>query len=207
MTTTSKRTNPVKLFQSVPNTDYSRLIVRYPFQDDAVFAFSYKESADRLASTFKGDAPDDLMLLPFLTLYRQAYELQLKVIIHFLAGIRRTYGGEYGKETDATAIDLRLKKDIGHNLHKLLNELLKHYDALDLGEPFPESTKKLILLLHDADGSGTAFRYSGELPDTTEHIDFPNLVKLLNDEWNLLNGVWSWIEAGYDAMPTLDDLM
>jgi hypothetical protein len=84
---------------------------------------------------------------------------------------------------------------------------LKHYDALDVGDPFPESTKKLILLLHDADGSGTAFRYSGELPDTTEHIDFPNLVKVLNDEWNLLNGVWSWIEAGYDAMPTLDELM
>jgi hypothetical protein len=86
MTTDSKRTSPVKLFESVPNTDYGRLIVRYPFQDDAVFAFSYKESADRLASTFKGDAPDDLMLLPFLTLYRQAYELQLKVIVHFLAG-------------------------------------------------------------------------------------------------------------------------
>lgn len=207
MSRISKRTAPVKLFQAVPNTDYSRLIVRYPYQDDTVFAFSYKESADRLASTFKGDAPDDMMLLPFLTLYRQAFELQLKVIVQILAGIRRAYEGEYGEETSAKAIDLRFKNDIKHNLHKLLNEVLKHYNALDLGEPFPASIKKLILLLHDADGSGTAFRYSGRLPDTTEHIDFPSLVKMLDDEWNLLNGVWSWIEAGYDAMPTLDELV
>jgi hypothetical protein len=84
---------------------------------------------------------------------------------------------------------------------------MRPYDALDLGEPFPESTKNLILLLHDADGSGTAFRYSGEPSDSTEHIDVPDLVKLLDDEWNLLNGVCSWIEAGYDAMPTFDELM
>lgn len=203
----SSRLDPVKLFQAVPSTDYSRLIVRYPYQDDATFAFSYKESAERLAGTFKGDAPDDLMLLPFLTLYRQAFELQLKVMARQLAKKRRTHEGQLGPETDGAALDERLQKEVGHNLHKLLNEVLKQYDALDLGEPFPASIKRLVLLLHDADGSGTAFRYSGQLPDVTEHIDFPDLVKMLDDEWDLLNGVWSWIEAGYDAMPTLDELM
>lgn len=73
----SKRTKPVKLFQSLPNTDYSRLIVRYAFQDDAVLAFSYKESADRLASTFSGGY-DDLLLAsmssPPLTAVRQPLE-------------------------------------------------------------------------------------------------------------------------------------
>jgi len=202
----ARRTTPVKLFATLPSKGYGRLIVRYPYQDDTNYAFAYREAARRLASTFRGDAPDDLILLPFLTLYRQAFELQVKEFIHFLAGLRRQYEGQ-SADTDRAVLEKRLQKDLGHNLHKLLNEARKHYDALALDQPFPKSIENLLLMLHEADATGTAFRYAGEFPDTQDHIDFPHLVKLLDDEWELLDGVWAWIDDMHQAIPTLDELM
>lgn len=82
---------PLKLLAAAPCHEYSRLIVRYPCQTDEDYACAYHYSAQRLASTFKGRPIDDLILLPFLSLYRQAIELQLKDAIRCLVELRIRY--------------------------------------------------------------------------------------------------------------------
>jgi hypothetical protein len=73
--TKSGKKEPTGLFAKVPTTEYNRLIVRYPYQNDSDYAMAYHEAGNRLASTYKGQPIDDTMLLPFLNLCRQAFEL------------------------------------------------------------------------------------------------------------------------------------
>ena len=87
----SKKETPIRLLTSVPNKDYSRLVVRYPYQTNDQCAHAYHFAANRLASTFGGEPIDDQLLLPFLTLYRHAFELQLKNTICSLVGLRANY--------------------------------------------------------------------------------------------------------------------
>lgn len=96
---------------------------------------------------------------------------------------------------------LRNSRILGHNLEALLAELLAHYHALEFHEEFPASTKELVELLHDADNSGTAFRYAGQLPDTQESLDFPDLVALLDNEFSTLGAVEDSITEMYAAGP------
>jgi hypothetical protein len=196
---------PLRLLQSVPNKVYKRLIVRYPHQTDREYALFYHEAATRLASTYSGRPMDDTILMPFLMLYRHAFELHLKNFIRFLASVRRRYHDSLNPDLDRDVINGRLQKALGHNLAKLLNELLKHYDALDLKEEFPDSVRKIILMLHDADGRGTAFRYSGEMPESQDRADFPDLAALLDEELGLLSAVEDWIDAMYAAAPTPEE--
>jgi len=79
---------PLRLLQAVPNRVYNRLIARYPYRTDRDYAFFYHEAANRLASTYTGKTIDDTILIPFLMLYRHAFELQLKNCIRYLAGNR-----------------------------------------------------------------------------------------------------------------------
>jgi len=198
---------PLRLLQAVPSKAYSRLIVRYPFQTDDNYAHAYRFAAKRLAETFNGDTVDDLILLPYLTLYRQAFELELKNTIRSLVRIRMTYvDGRTQELREAVSAD-RFKGDFGHNLHKLLNEAKKHYAALDLPEPFPEGVDRLVMMLHDADRSGTAFRYAGQLPDVQEHADFPDLAAMLDREFDMLSVVEDYADGLYSVMPTLDEEM
>lgn len=196
-----------RLFRLLPAFDYNSLIVRYPYQDDSAYAHAFHDAARRLAATFTGRAPDDLLLMPFLSLYRQAFELELKELVRYLAGLRRRYHGHQTPETERAIIDSYLKQHVGHNLHRLLNSVLAHYEALDLPEPFPGSLRELVILLHEADATGTAFRYSGQMADSQDSIDFHALAKRLDDEWWLLAAIWSWIEAMYDAMPDTEDYL
>lgn len=199
------RSKPLRLLESVPNKVYSRLIVRYPYQTNRDYALSYRFAAKRLAETFTGDTIDDLILLPFLTLYRQAFELELKNLIQFLASTRMTYVEGRTSELEQARSDERFK-ELGHNLHKLLNEAKKHYDALDLDESFPQEVEKLIAMLHEADKSGTAFRYAGQLPNTEEHADFPDLAALLDQQYDNLAVITDYVDGLYSAGPTLNEL-
>jgi len=193
---------PLRLLKAVPNKVYNRLIVRYPYQTDRDYALFYHESASRLASTFEGRPMDDLILIPFLMLYRQAFELQLKNFVRYLAKVRQDYHEPQNLDLDRDVIDTRLAREIGHNLAKLLNEVLTHYDALDLSERFPDSTNRLILMIHDADDRGTTFRYAGQMPASHDRADFPDLVSLLNEEYTLLVAVEDWVDGIYSAVPT-----
>lgn len=202
---THKPTKPLRLLESVPNKVYNRLIVRYPYQTDRDFALSYRFAANRLAETFAGDPVDDRILLPFLTLYRQSFELELKNLIRFLVNTRTSYMEGQTPELVEALSDDRLKS-LGHNLHKLLNEARKHYDALDLDEPFPSEVENLIGMLHEADKSGTAFRYAGQLPATQEHADFPDLAGLLDQQYDNLAVITDYVDGFYSAAPTLKEL-
>lgn len=201
----STRSKPLRLLESVPNKVYSRLIVRYPYQTNRDYALSYRFAAKRLAETFTGDTIDDLILLPFLTLYRQAFELELKNLIQFLVSTRMTYVEGRTSELEQARSDERFR-ELGHNLHKLLNEAKKHYDALDLDESFPPEVEKLIAMLHEADKSGTAFRYAGQLPNTQEHADFPDLAALLDQQYDNLTVITDYVDGLYSAGPTLNEL-
>lgn len=194
-----------KLFAKVPSTAYNRLIMRHRYEDDTHLAFAYHEAATRLAGTYKGDPIDDRLLLPFLSLYRQAFELQMKETIREFASLRRRFHSSGAPDLASKAIEERLQRKVGHNLHALLVELQKHYAALEVDGSFPKSIEQLLLLLHDADASGTAFRYTGGLPDTEDRLDFPDLVQLLDDEFQLLGGVRDYVTELYAAGPQPED--
>lgn len=57
------------------------------------------------------------------------------------------------------------------------------------------------MLLHDADSTGTAFRYSGQLPDIQESLDFPDLVQLLDAEFTMLGGMEDAVTEMYAEGP------
>lgn len=197
---------PPALFAKNPNKDWRDLIVRHAFQNNTHFANAYHESAQRLAGTFGAQPVDDLILLPVLNLWRQAFELRLKEFVLEMAQVRRSYLGVYSDETSPTVLEAVLKNDIGHNLHKLLNLAERQYDETDMGEPFPATVRTLILALHEADRSGTAFRYAGQLPETQDHISFGSLTAQLEAEWTLLEGTSDWVVESYGAGPTIADL-
>lgn len=160
----------------------------------------------RLAETFTGKTEDDFLLMPFLTLYRQAFELELKNTIKFLINIRILYVDGKTSELLVAIKEERIKQDFGHNLYKLLSEVKKHYDALELPEAFPKGVEKLIVMLHDADSAGTAFRYAGQLPNVQEHADFPDLAALLDDQFRMLSVVEDYVDGLYSAGPTLNEI-
>lgn len=202
----AKKDTPLRLLTSVPNKDYSRLIVRYPYQTDSQYAHAYHAAAKRLATTFGGEPIDDLLLLPFLTLYRQAFELQLKNTIRSLVGLRIKHIEGRTPELLQVTSEKYFKGNLGHNLHKLLNEVKKHLSNLAITQEFPGSVEAVVLKLHEADRTGTAFRYAGRLPETQEYADFPDLAEMLDSKFLLLCAVTDDAEAIYDAAPTLDEV-
>ncbi|WP_339619456.1 hypothetical protein [uncultured Salinibacterium sp.] len=197
---------PLRLLSSVPNKVYDRLVVRYPFQTDRDYAAAFHFSAKRLAETFTGNPEDDFLLLPFLTLYRQAFELELKNTIKALIKTRMIYVDGKTAELEAAIKKDRFKEDFGHNLYKLLNEAKKHYAALVVPQEFPKDVEKLIIMMHEADKAGTAFRYSGQLPNVQELADFPDLAALLDDQFTMLTVVEDYVDGLYSAGPTLKDM-
>ena len=202
----TRNKKPLRLLTAVPNESYDRLIVRYPCQNDFQYAHAYLFAALRLASTFSGQPEDDQLLLPFLTLYRQAFELQLKNSIRTLVGLRVMYVDGRSEELVEAVSEERFKGGFGHNLHQLLNEVKIHFIALDLNERFPAPLGGLVMKLHEADKAGTAFRYAGLLPETQEYADFPDLVEMLDTNYRVLCSVIDYAEGCYEPMPTLADL-
>jgi hypothetical protein len=165
-------------------------------------AFFYSESANRLASTFSGRPVDDTILLPFLMLYRQAFELQLKSFTKYLAAMRRKHREPNNPDLGAEAIARKLRsRDIGHKLEPLLQELLGHYAALQLSEPFPAEVEQLLILMHQADEPGTYFRYAGNLPDQQTNVDFPDLVERFKEQFGMLQAVEDWAYDQFQAVP------
>ena len=82
------------VFTAHPAAGRDTLIVRYPGMDDGRLGHSFADAAERLVGTYTGAARDDLMLLPYLYLYRHAMELELKQAIRYAAGVGRLSGNE-----------------------------------------------------------------------------------------------------------------
>lgn len=191
----------VRLLRRFPSTTYGDLIVRYPYQRTGDYAYSFQESAKRLASTFQGNPEDDAIILPFLLLYRHAYELRLKHLIKYLAGVRRRHREPSNPNLASKVISKRLRYEHGHKLKPLFDELMEHYEALDLDSEMPVGIAEIVQLLHEADGTGMAFRYDEELPNTQEHTDFPALAQALDEQLTMLALTEDYVDGVFSAVP------
>lgn len=183
MTDTGKAPKRRDVFTAFPATTHDRLIVRYPDGNDGRLAFSFAESANRLAGTFAGEAPDDALLLPFLYLYRHAIELELKHSIKYAARLRRN-GGDVDPDLDNDKLAAHLKQKLGHKLLPLVDELDKHLVALKQPR-MPSSVRSTLNLISSADRLGESFRYEGSLPDEQDYIDFLALAQAVADAYQV----------------------
>lgn len=97
------------LFTAHPSGGQSTLIqYNQHMMSERLVAVGYADAARRLSSSYRGEPWDDVMLLPFLFVWRQAIELQLKINIRDLATLRRK-AGETDERLKATAVDERLR--------------------------------------------------------------------------------------------------
>jgi len=175
------------LFTEHPATARSGLIQYNEFlMNERLVAVGYADAARRLRASFTNQPWDDVMLLPFLFLWRQAIELELKANIRDLATIRRR-DGEGDADLKREAVNARLKnpQKVGHKLTKLVHELGEHISALNL-EELPESTARVLQLLAAMDDGGTGFRYAGVLQVPSANLDFYGLAEALDDVYQLL---------------------
>lgn len=196
MTTAGNPQQRRDVFTAFPATTQDRLIVRYPDENDGRPAYSFAESANRLAGTFTGEAPDDALLLPFLYLYRHAIELELKHSIKYAARLRRN-GGDTEPALDNDLLTARLKQRLGHKLLPLVDELDKHLVALEQPK-MPSSVRNTLNLISSADKLGESFRYAGSLPDEQDYIDFLALAQAVADAYQVT-------AAASDLLSVVDD--
>lgn len=196
----------LRLLRDHPVREHRNMVVLRSTQSGDDVALAYSESAQRLADTFKGRPIDDLILLPFLALYRQAYELELKNSIRFLATLRIKYVGGDSDHLRRLCSAKYLRETYGHNLAKLVREARHQFDELRLPEPYPSEVEEMVERLHEADRAGTAFRYAGELPAHEEHSHFPNLAARLSESFRALENTSSWAEYCYSETPTLQEV-
>lgn len=103
-----------QILDVVPETTCSRLVVKALYETDSHLAGHYADAAERLAGTFTGQAADDGILLPFLTLYRHAYELELKTCIKYWAGLRRKFVDHDDPALERKMLEDRLRKEHRH---------------------------------------------------------------------------------------------
>jgi ATP-dependent exoDNAse (exonuclease V) beta subunit len=162
----------------------------------------YRLGAEVVTEEWKeGEPIDDTILLPFLMLYRHAYELRLKHLIKYLAGMRRRYREPDNGLLSPDVVEERLQVRHGHRLLPLLSELLEHHAALDLDDEMPSDVVSTIKLLHEADRTGMAFRYARLLPDTQEHTNFPALAALLDEQLGMLSVTEDYVDGVFAAVP------
>lgn len=174
---------PTDFFGQFPAAGTEGLIVRRPMPDLAALAYGYAEAADRLASTHKGRAPDDVILLPYLYLYRHACELTLKSAILRATYVRRVRG-DADDSLQVTAVVERLKANLRHRLVALMDELDTHMLALGV-ERLPKSTRKVLQDLAALDPKGESFRYAEGLPDRQDYMDFTKLSVTVEDGYQV----------------------
>ena len=171
------------IFTEFPATDRASLIVRYPRESGARVGYCFAAAADRLASTFRGSAPDDALLMPFLYLYRHALELDLKHSIRYAAQLRRG-NGELDPELAPVAVEERLRRRHKHRLMALVDELDLHLKALEQ-DTFPSEVRRLFTRISVSDPRGESFRYGDGLPEEQDQIDFPALAEALKEAYNI----------------------
>lgn len=197
-----------KLNKDYGSTSMKSLVQLNPYEDMGYYASNYRHCADRLVKSHQGDPQDDEILMPFLTLYRQAYELLLKDLALCVAAHQRRFGNP-SSEYSIEAMESRIgPNDFGHKLKRSFAWVSRELDHLNLSnEKLPPELTKAIELLHGIDPSGTNFRYPD--PKLTEplNVDIHKLQSDLADGIDWLGAVYDHTEASLNAAPSLSDYM
>jgi hypothetical protein len=173
------------------------MIQRWGLRNNTRLATEFAASAQRLAASFQGESVDDVILLPYLYLYRHAIELALKETILLAAWMRRIDGDE-SEEMQKETVDARLQNKHRHRLGALLVEVEGHFRHFGY-ERFPPDASGTLTWLSQADSKGEAFRYTGDLPDTWDNIDFHKLDAALADLFGIAMAGMDMLEAHKDS--------
>lgn len=185
--------NPA-LFEQHPATSQSHLIQFHPWMGEYLLATGYAEAARRLAASYSAEPWDDVILLPYMFLWRQAIELVLKDAIRRLAGWRREIIVD-GYDLDAAEVNDLLKSEVGHRISRLRMEVRSHLDAL--GRPqLPQKIERTLQILEAVDNRGTTFRYAGVLKSPGADINFESLHKQLDDAFGICSVI---VDAATDG--------
>lgn len=186
------------IFTQYPANTYEELIVRYSEDNDGRLGASFAEAADRLAKTHAGRPVDDVLLLPYLYLYRHAMELDIKHAIRFAAKLR-IIKGDSDPNLLEPALSERLKQKLGHRLPALVLELEKQLTALGLST-MPTSVRNIVNLVAAADPGGESFRYSGSGPAGQDNIDFRAMATDISDTYGLLSSAQDMLSEHEDNL-------
>lgn len=200
----------MKLARNYGSTSMKTLVQLNPFEGMGHYANHYRECADRLVESHRGRPQDDSVLMPFLTLYRQAYELLLKDLALCIAAHQFRFGNtasDYSRESMQARIGPG-KDNWGHSLHRSFKWVSNEIEQLDLSDDeLPQELKSAVDLLHDVDPSGTAFRYPD--PKLTEplNIDIYKLQNELSTGFHWLEAVYSFVDETLSVAPSDGDYM
>ena len=134
------------------------LVISYGHVNTAELAAHFAEAGERLAATSSGTGTDDMILMPYLTVMRQAVELGLKSAIAELAKTYRNYVNSSPGKWSIADLNKRLRERHGHKLVPLWNELDAIWADLAMPEALPASAKVVVEQLHDLDPSGVKSR-------------------------------------------------
>lgn len=197
------------------NKDYASksresLVQLNPYEDMGYYAFHYRHCADRLVESHQGNPEDDEILMPFLTLYRQAYELLLKDLALCIAAHHRRFGNP-SPEYSRHAMEVRIgngEKNFGHKLKRSFAWVSRELELLKLSnEKLPSELTKAVDLLHDIDPWGTNFRYPDPALREPLNVDIYKLQSVLATGIDWLSAVYDHTDETLGAAPSHSDYM
>lgn len=191
------------LNEKYASTSMKTLVQLNPYEDMGYFAMHYRECADRLAASHRGGDPrDDAILMPFLTLYRQAYELLLKDLALCIAA-HRVHSGDHSSQYSRTNMEQTIRsRPWGHNLDTAFTWVTNEIDQLNLSDDdMPDELTKAVELLHQIDPTGTAFRYPPENLSQSLNVDLKKLQTDLSDGYHWLEAVYDFTNETLSAAP------
>jgi hypothetical protein len=149
------------------------------------YADGYKAAADILVDKIEGQAPEDILILPVVFMYRHHVELRLKYIVTALDALSQT----------------QMPNFITHNIITLWNYVKAHLDCIR-GGPFDAemmaSLEQLITELSTLDPDSFRFRYSHD-----RHFNENVIPRSLNlthfkETMTILSNGLRYIEGGID---------
>lgn len=149
------------------------------------YAAGYRKAADVLvAAVEERKAPVDMVVYPLVFLYRQALELELKLMLPLARRLA----------------DQAPRQDVKHQLMPMWQELRRYLHQLGTPESDPQilSLESFISQLDAVDPGSFAFRYptdkKGEvsLPNL-RHINVRHLAEIMGSVFMLLGGTHSWL--------------
>ena len=200
---TASKTNSIALFDRHPNTSPSTLVMHNRTYSLGELSHAYYESALVVANQFDGQAKSDIFLLPYLFLIRHAFELLLKDGIIILKDLKIEHFAVDPEVIYENKAPLEYVEQRGHNLMKLLNEFRKEFNSFNFQEKFPNKIETVFNFLHQADQSGTEFRYGMQAQTNPSYIDSTSLCKELSQQFRKFDTI---IDYAYDTcsyLPTM----
>lgn len=149
------------------------------------YADGYKAAADLLVEKIGGHAPEDILVLPIVFMYRHHVELKLKYIITALDVLSQT----------------QIPNLITHNLIALWDYVKAHLGCIR-GGPFDAemmaSLDNLITELSDLDPNSYRFRYSHDRNFNENDIPKSMNLRHFKATMQILSNGLSLIESGID---------